>query len=205
MAKIRTTMLFGVAACAALIVSSAEAGIADPGHDFSGWGSPQRHPCEACHTPRNADGGVASAPLWDCAATQVSSHTLYSSPTLNASLSQPTGVSRICLSCHEGAIAYDSFSRATGGAVIGGGKRPGIDLSASHPVSFIYDTSLAVEDGELRDPASTNSGLGGTIQEDLLFADSMECTSCHDVHAGNGKLLRLDNRDSALCLTCHAK
>ena len=205
MAEIRAIMLFGVAAGAALIASSAEAGIAGSGHDFSGWGSPQIHPCEACHTPRNAGRSVASAPLWDYAATRISSYTLYSSPTLNASLSQPAAASRVCLSCHEGTIARDSFGGATGGTMVGGGKRLGIDLSRSHPVGFIYDTSLAVEDGELRDPASTSSGLGGTIQEDLLFADRMECASCHDVHAGNGRLLRLDNSDSELCLTCHAK
>lgn len=44
----------------------------------------------------------------------------------------------------------------------------GTDLSNDHPVSFIYDTTLSNTDGGLKDPSSANSGLGGTIQEDLL-------------------------------------
>ena len=34
----------------------------------------------------------------------------------------------------------------------------------------------------------------------------VECASCHDPHyAGHDSLLKVDNTDSALCLTCHDK
>ena len=42
--------------------------------------------------------------------------------------------------------------------------------------------------------------------------DKVQCASCHDIHdpdergfEGRDPFLRTSNRDSALCLTCHAK
>ena len=83
----------------------------------------------------------------------------------------------------------------------------GTDLGNDRPVSFTSDTALATADGGRFDPSSQNSGLGGTIAADLLFAGQLECASCHDVHNGSGvaKLLRKSNAGSALCLTCHDK
>jgi predicted CXXCH cytochrome family protein len=83
----------------------------------------------------------------------------------------------------------------------------GIDLSDDHPISFLYDGALATADGSLHDPTTANSGLGGTIDEDMLFGGILQCASCHDVHnqGGFGNLLRVSNAGSALCLTCHDK
>jgi len=40
----------------------------------------------------------------------------------------------------------------------------------------------------------------------VLFAGTMECASCHDVHDnGIAPFLRLSNDASAMCLTCHNK
>jgi len=41
----------------------------------------------------------------------------------------------------------------------------------------------------------------------LSGGDSVECSSCHDVHNGTGfgALLKVDNAGSQLCLTCHTK
>ena len=89
----------------------------------------------------------------------------------------------------------------------------GTDLSNDHPISFTYDNALFVADPELFDPvnlASKTTALGGTINDDMLFGGKLECGSCHDVHNGpdavtNGKLLRISNTSSGLCLTCHNK
>ncbi|NOZ04723.1 MAG: cytochrome c3 family protein, partial [FCB group bacterium] len=80
-------------------------------------------------------------------------------------------------------------------------------LSNDHPVSFTYDASLATTDGDLYNPTTTNSGLGGKISDDMLVGGKVECSSCHDVHNGSGvaTLLVKNNGGSALCLTCHAK
>ena len=83
----------------------------------------------------------------------------------------------------------------------------GNDLRKSHPISFKYDSFLAMKDGELFDPLSTPSGLGGNIHDDLLINGNLECISCHEIH-GITRIkhyLVKSNYRSKLCLTCHNK
>ncbi len=188
-------------------------GIVGSKHDFTqgwttGWYS-SNEICAVCHTPHNAQHEIG-APLWNHEVT-VQVFTLYSSSTLDAVPNQPSGSSKLCLSCHDGSVALDSYDGNTGTVfwpqghldVVGGFG----DVSEDHPISFTYDATLALNDGELRDPTSSPSGVGGTIQEDLLSSGTLECSTCHDVHdaAGIDKLLRVSNLSSALCLTCHDK
>jgi len=56
--------------------------------------------CTFCHTPHR-EGQVQ--PLWQAMSRIV--YTTYDSSTLKAEVGQPTGVSRLCLSCHDGTIA----------------------------------------------------------------------------------------------------
>lgn len=177
-------------------------------HDFSSssWNTTGEI-CVVCHTPHKADITVTDAPLWNHQVTSAT-YTLYSSSTLQATLSQPEGSSKLCLSCHDGTIAIDNFGgRTTGTNFIAPGATLGTDLRDDHPVSFTYNTALANLDHGLYDPNSHNSGLGGTIKQDLLFSDKLQCASCHDVHNSGGltHLLRVSNAASALCLTCHNK
>jgi len=153
--------------------------------------------------------GVADAPLWNHEVT-ASTFTAYDTPTMDATAGQPSGTSKLCLSCHDGTVAVDNYGGATGGTdLITGNKNLGTDLSGDHPVSFLYDAALATSDGELHDPTNTNSGLGSTITSDLLVGNKVECSSCHDPHdnvsAANGYLLRESQTGSALCLHCHDK
>jgi len=182
--------------------------IAGSAHDFSPetW-NPSGQICIVCHTPHNADVTVLDAPLWNHELT-TQTFTLYSSPTLNAAMSQPTGSSKLCLSCHDGTVALENFGGTTGGTnFVTGNDLVGIDISDDHPISFTYDNALATADGGLFNPITESSGLGGTINEDLLFAGQLQCASCHDVHNGAGIafLLRMNNNGSNLCLTCHNK
>ena len=177
-------------------------------HDFSGenWNNTGEI-CIVCHTPHHADVTVTDAPLWNHDVTQAT-FTLYSSSTLDATLGQPDGHSKLCLSCHDGTVALDNFGGQHNGTnFISGGELIGTDLSDDHPVSFVYDATLASNDGGLYDPTTQPSGLGGTIDQDLLFNSKLQCSSCHDVHNGSGlaNFLRKDNSGSAFCLTCHAK
>lgn len=192
------------AACLVALMPMTYAGIAGSDHDFSasGWSGGQI--CIVCHTPHFADTSVTGAPLWNHEVS-TATYTLYSSPTMDATISQPAGASKLCLSCHDGTVAIDSFGGNTGSTVITGDSLVGTDLADDHPTSFTYDAALATTDGGLFDPATADSGLGGTISEDLLFGGSMECATCHDVHnkAGIDELLRVSNAGSALCLTCH--
>ncbi len=207
------TQLIGTLAAAALVglPTLAFAQITGSAHDLSGGALSGGEICNVCHTPHNADATVTDAPLWDHEVTATVAFTVYSSTTLDATVGQPSGVSKLCLSCHDGTVAVDAFGGAGGTTLIGaigtGSGDFGIDLSNDHPISFTYNTALATADGELFDPSTAASGITGTIDEDMLFSGNMECASCHDVHnaAGNTNLLLIDNAGSDLCLTCHDK
>lgn len=204
-------------AIALMMAPSANALIDGSIHDFSASGFSQGEICIVCHTPHNADTTVADAPLWNHEVT-ASAFTVYGSATLDALPTQPDGVSKLCLSCHDGSVAVDSFGGTRTSKVglgttfisdidLTGRKELGTDLSDDHPVSFTFDTALSALDGELFDPSITNSGFGSTIDADMLFAGKVQCASCHDVHDhdGNDFILRKPNTGSDLCLTCHDK
>ncbi|MFT5123256.1 MAG: putative CXXCH cytochrome family protein [Verrucomicrobiales bacterium] len=177
-------------------------------HDFSSSSWSGNQICLPCHTPHGADTSVPDAPLWNHA-TSTANFTLYTSTSLDATVSQPTGRSLLCLSCHDGTVARDSFGGNTGTRFISPGSTShiGTDLRDDHPVSFTFNTALATADGGLHDPATQSTALGGTIASDFLFNGRVECSSCHDVHnqQNNAGLLWVDNTGSALCLTCHDK
>lgn len=189
-------------------------GIENSKHDFSGesWTT---EICNVCHTPHNANTDVTGAPLWNHGLTEVSAYTLYTSHTLTATLGEPDGGSKLCLSCHDGTVAIDNYGGETAGTIMIGaysGTSPysniGSDINDDHPISFVYDATLATTDGTLFDPTSQSSGVGaGTVDEDLLRNHKLECSSCHDAHdtAGNDYMLVKANTTSALCLTCHNK
>lgn len=189
----------------------AAAQITGTSHDFSaaGW-NPGGEICQPCHTPHNADTTVSNAPLWNHEVT-TTVFTLYSNPsTLNATMTQPSGVSLLCLSCHDGTVALENFGGTTTGTnSIASTANLGSDLSNDHPVSFVYNAALATADGQLYNPETQAFGAG-TIETELLFGSNgsrtVECASCHDVHGtANPSLLRVNNAASALCLTCHNK
>ena len=194
--------------------------IAGSAHDFSASGFGTDQICVFCHTPHNADITVQEAPLWNHEVTQTV-HTPYDSPTLQASggtIGQPDGSSKLCLSCHDGSVAVDSFGGATGAITLTGPAAIGADaesLTNDHPISFVYDAALATADGGLHDPTTTPITIGsgsdtrsGTIDSTMLLGTKVQCATCHDVHnkfsVGN-KLLRVTLNGSTLCLTCHDK
>lgn len=181
-----------------------QAGIKNSVHDFSNLGTAGGQLCTPCHTPHKADTSLADAPLWNHALT-VAAYTLYDSPTFDgrSSISQPGGVTKLCLSCHDGTVAVDSFGGNVGNQmvfvranVVGGNE---FNLKKTHPVAFSYTSALASVDGELVDPS--------TLPRGWVNDGKFECSSCHDVHdnARNHKILNKSNNGSALCLTCHIK
>ncbi|NOY37457.1 MAG: cytochrome C [Chlorobi bacterium] len=196
-------------------------GLRNSHHDFSGAAWSGNEFCKPCHTPHNAAPASLASPLWNHQLT-TATFTLYSSATLDAVPQQPGGKSKLCLSCHDGTVAYDNHSGITSGTRYVTFGNITTDLKDDHPISFRYDAALATQDGHLYDPSTKMSGLGGTIEEDLLENGYMECTSCHDVHLsrntqgcigchdihGSGTYtetlsLWITNFNSTLCLTCH--
>jgi len=204
-------------ALVATVISSApaEAGtIVGSAHDFSSTGWTGGQICVACHTPHNASTTVTNAPLWNHATT-TTTFALYTSPTLDSTVGQPDGTSKLCLSCHDGTVALDSFGGTTGSTFMTGSALLGTSLANDHPVSMLFDTALSTADGALADPATQTVTIGtgsqtrtGTIAAVMLRANKVQCASCHDVHntfTNGPRLLVKSNAASALCLTCHVK
>ncbi len=161
--------------------------------------------CIFCHTPHNARRDIPY--LWNRSDTTVN-YIPYQSSTLYATVGQPTGASKLCLSCHDGTIALGAILSEpqeipfTGGIrfMPEGPTKLGTDLSDDHPVSFVYNTSIAISNGELIDPSLLPSDvrLDGNGQ--------LQCTACHDPHDdNNNKFLVKPNNYSVLCTTCHQK
>src|SRR5436853_7285996 len=158
--------------------------------------------CIFCHTPHRA---TAAQPLWNHTLSEAT-YTPYNSSTIKAAVGQPTGASKLCLSCHDGTVALGMVnSRSTpiqmrnGVATLpAGSARIGTDLSDDHPVSFTYDSALVTANGQLRDPSSLNQKVR------LDHNNQMQCTSCHDPHNNEfGKFLVKNNYASGLCVECH--
>ena len=128
--------------------------------------------CANCHIP-HGDGGLDGMPLWSGTITTTTVFTNYDSATLDAAVGDPEGFTLLCLACHDGGTSH-AISATAG------------DMSNTHPMEFVYDAALATTDGELVDPtvagSSTEVGGDGTITEDMLFADKLKCTSCHEIH-----------------------
>lgn len=155
--------------------------------------------CVFCHTPHNA---TPRSPLWN-REIEPQVYTVYTSPTLKAGpLPQPSGPTKLCLSCHDGTIAMGAVINPAGGITMAGGgtlslgslSNFGLDLSGHHPVSFAYHTALP------------NAELASSPPGDLVYGDTDEvhCSTCHDPHNDtHGWFLRKDNRYSALCIDCH--
>lgn len=105
----------------------------------------------------------------------------------DGSVTYPNGASRLCLSCHDGATAIGILSDGSSIAMAGGvdfvtGQWV-IDLSTSHPISFVYD-------GAVRDDINTARGAGSyqlpstadAVDTPLDGQSRMQCTTCHDPH-----------------------
>jgi predicted CXXCH cytochrome family protein len=157
--------------------------------------------CVFCHTPHNANPTRA---LWN-RELPGTTYTLYQSSTLEAALNQPNGTSRLCLSCHDGILALGNLRVPPKGSPLTlgpltGKAALGTDLSDDHPISFVYDSALALRRGQLADPLALPQAIH------LDDAKQLQCTTCHNPHEDrHPKFLRMDNRFGALCTTCHRK
>ena len=136
-------------------------------------------------------------------------YTVYSSPTLDVAAGQPGGASKLCLSCHDGTVAIDSFGGATGSQFATGSALIGTDLSDDHPIGIGWEhqtqTPACSNCHDPRDPGDM-TGIA-TPFFGPPGSRTLECPTCHDAHGTNGEpwLLRVTPVGSALCLYCHGK
>ncbi len=87
-------------------------GIVGSAHDGSPYDSKQEI-CTHCHTPHSADITVNDAPLWNHEVT-VKNFATCSSATLNATVGQPDGSSKLCLSCPTAPSRWTATAASTG-------------------------------------------------------------------------------------------
>lgn len=193
--------------------------------------------CIYCHAPHHtlrttdaAADGILYLPLWNHAVTTMD-YAMYSNGSEIpadiahasgamvelAGKTKPGGVSRLCLSCHDGTVSTNSygFTPAPARSVGAGGRDVkasefliggpnGNDLTNHHPIGFNY-RNVQANDDEL---AGVGDSLGAYTIGDLLWQDNMECTTCHDVHNTKNtgeRFLWTTDQNSAFCGACHLK
>ncbi|MBI4517829.1 MAG: hypothetical protein HY699_18640 [Deltaproteobacteria bacterium] len=165
-------------------------------------------------------------PLWNHELTgNFASYTTYQNglgaPQAGAKASQaiasgrtPGSTSLLCLSCHDGSVAINTYgngSQLGGGATIAEAYIIGKDnyLGNHHPIGFDYD-AVRSGDKEIRSADAASLTPTTTVRDHLYGPgnERMECGTCHSVHntgnSGESLLWRSDAR-SRLCLTCHDK
>jgi hypothetical protein len=163
--------------------------------------------CVFCHTPHHA----AQTPLWNRGDSGVafghySSSTLVIRRTAKAQYGEPTGTSRLCLSCHDGVTAGGI---ALGNVIQGGGTMNGVPIAmlgndritagsptlftaqkiktGHHPVSFVYDADvlLAIQGDAVK--STQNYKLPSLTEVKLDTGRRMQCTTCHDPHQNRSR------------------
>jgi hypothetical protein len=204
-----------------ILAGNAQASISGSKHDFGTFGWSKNQICLPCHAPHNtivkdANGVVVGGPLWNHTLS-TATYTLY----LDAAGKPVTGAvdtnSTLCLSCHDGTVAVDSFGGGAGTQQLTGGVL-GTDLSNDHPIgeaavwptpnpSYMVDPALRSAQGimPLRNLADGRQTVG--------------CTSCHEPHNRKSQdhMLWVNNQNAAttvdgrsvsgslLCMNCHKK
>jgi predicted CXXCH cytochrome family protein len=178
--------------------------------------------CRVCHTPHQAP-YAGSTLLWNHQVDMSKSYTMYTvvNPAQNSQSANPIldNTSRLCLSCHDGAMAVDSYGRNNDGTVVttgimtntkigtltshsgwtgafaiaGAGSN---DLSADHPVGIGY-------------PGVTNSGGVLTFTAGTPNSFNNPLTGANFISGGVAggpgvKLVKLpDGRVGVGCTSCH--
>jgi len=200
--------------------------------------------CIFCHAPHNtyrlstAPGGAGPQadpafdylPLWNHTLQANIAYTMYENgpgaPQQGEKASQailngmsPGSTSLLCLSCHDGSVAVNSYgngaqietSVSSGTTQIVPSYVIGQDkyLGNHHPIGFNYD-DVAAGDTEIRDADAAMLTPATFVRDHLYGAGNtnMECGTCHSVHnKGNDgeTLLWRSDENSELCLTCHDK
>ncbi len=203
--------------CSLFLLSYSGSSMADivgSKHDFSTNGWSEGQICNVCHTPHSGANNVNS-PLWSHAVSD-QTYILYDSPTLISQPEQPQpgSISRLCLSCHDGTMALDSYGGKSGGLFMDPNSQAmlGTDLRNDHPVGISWDHRVARPDAGQAEcivchdvffPTKADAG-----KELRFFNGKVECASCHDVHNSkvmDVKLLRKPMQNSQLCQHCHFK
>jgi predicted CXXCH cytochrome family protein len=245
--RFTNTLAAGAALAVMLCITGSSFGqikLAASPHNLNNWAGAKvdkQQVCLPCHTPHgsalNSEGGTGEL-LWNHNTNWGTSYTMYTSPGQHTTRYSGTSsanpvldsTSRLCLSCHDGAIAVDSYGASGSNTVstltidkLGtGSAKLGTDLSTSHPVGISYPglsadgkTFTASAASGYIDPTTANwgrtvttgSALGGGINFSTVSGKSnvIGCGTCHTPHTYTYNFVKVDNTGSQLCFKCHDK
>ncbi|MCK4659044.1 MAG: hypothetical protein KAV82_05930, partial [Phycisphaerae bacterium] len=192
----------------ATAVAPADESIVNSKHDLSARGPgpiravSENEICIFCHTPHNA---APQTPLWNRENPRVH-YRIYESSTTDARIDQPSGPSKMCLSCHDGSMALGNVLSQpqthpivmTARTIPPGATDLTNDLSDDHPIGFRYDRALTNRDRQIRPPELVTRDMPLGVHSEV------HCTTCHDPHNNElGDFLRVSDQMSAICVTCH--
>ena len=144
--------------------------------------------CVFCHA---AHVDHAEVPLWNHQTSGRIDYQPYTSPLASAPAATVGGVSRLCLSCHDGTIAVGAVrgpegtitmlqTDAAGRLRAGSSGYLGTDLSGAHPVSV--DHALAARQRSVTGATQLRSHPQVAGLDLLDPRGQVQCTSCHDPH-----------------------
>jgi cytochrome c553 len=252
-AVLAAVALTAIGSSSAFAAAAAGSGIYQTAHDINfkvaGVRDVQDRLCAFCHTPHHAYtatdpapvGPVLAAsgyaPLWSHGVS-TANYTPYASTTFDKLGGQSMandpliGPSRLCMSCHDGTVALDTYYGQTGthfisnGANTYFGAQPKIELDGvkTHPIGFdatAVNQGGAQADGHLWPNYLAKNYRGNanqgalTVQSRLFQGQYFTCSTCHDVHnklndtatsipTGTQAYFLLGGQtNSALCITCH--
>ncbi|MHB8843920.1 MAG: cytochrome c3 family protein [Nitrospirota bacterium] len=195
--------------------------------------------CVFCHTPHGSSmsvPGMTNPPLWNRTNSPspvvptAYSYSMYSSATMSATVSSsPTGISMMCMSCHDGvtSIAVGVMMNAPGsgnpavtpngisgngamGDVYNGSAFLGWGPNLGEAVPGTPSTINLSNDHPISFDWPTKPGIRTAPTNSSLrrfgAGNRVECATCHVVHdPTNVPFLAMSNAGSAMCIACHDK
>lgn len=209
------------------MVGLSKAAISGSAHDFSSMAWSGGEICKPCHTPHNADQSGISTRLWNHTLSTATYTTLEGTGEGQDRMDRGT---RLCLSCHDGTVALDSFGGNSGTSFAPGKRNLGTDLSNDHPVGYgaVYNPSITSSAGGYRYKAmsNANSGTISVAGKSLRLAQDVavtgnytnngatdtggvnftktwviSCSTCHNVH-NSGNFAKLLNVPNTASQLC---
>src|SRR5581483_11804166 len=122
--------------------------------------------------------------------------------------------SNLCLSCHDGTVAIDSWYAPVTGANYQPLPNPGNhfvaskdtikDMTNTHPVNFTYYNAPWLSQAGVLAPASSSSVDGAGVVP--LENGKMQCWTCHDAYNGASSIFEQNfptQASGSFCTYCH--